>query len=324
VILRTLAGWTPASDRHLAWEDVVAKVLRKAHYLLVAAAGLLLAGAPSAADELTGTLKKVKDTGTVVLGYRETSIPFSYLNALKQPIGYAIDICQEIVDTIGREVGREDLKIAYRPVTPETRIPAVTSGEIDLECGSTTANAERRKQVDFSPIYYVSGTKLMIRRGSPIRSFRDLAGRKVVVTAGTTNEQAIRALVEQRFKIPATVLTRRDHAESFAALKEGAADALALDDVLLYGLIATAGPDGAKFMVLDQSLSYDPYGIMFRTNDAALAAVVKDTFVRLAESREIRWLYEKWFIKRLPTGERLNIPMSEELEGMLQVLGLPE
>jgi ABC-type amino acid transport substrate-binding protein len=169
----------------------------------------------------------------------------------------------------------------------------------------------------------VSATKLMVRRGSPVRSYRDLGGRTVAVTAGTTNEAAVRALIE-RLNISAEILVGRDHAESFAMVRDGRAVALALDDVLLYGLIAAAGPEGAQYVVLNDKLSYEPYGIMFRKNDPALATQVTDTFRRLAETRELRWIYDRWFLKRLPTGERLNIAMSEELAHAFELLGLGE
>jgi ABC-type amino acid transport substrate-binding protein len=284
-----------------------------------------LAGAGIAAGaegELTGTLKKINDTGIVTIGYREDALPFSYVSG-KQPIGYSIDLCQEIVDDIGRAVGRSDLAVRYKPVTAESRIPAVVTGEVDLECGSTTANAERRKEVDFSPIIYVSATKLMVRRGSPVRTFRDLGGRKVAVTAGTTNEAAVRALIE-RLKIPAEVMVARDYAEAFGMVRDGRAVALAADDVLLYGLIAAAGPEGAQYTVLNDKLSYEPYAIMFRKADPAFASLVANTFQRLAQSRELRWIYDRWFLKRLPTGERLRIAMSEELAHEFELLGLAD
>jgi ABC-type amino acid transport substrate-binding protein len=292
--------------------------------LTAAFAAMLFGAALARAEgELTGTLKKADDSGTVTIGYRESSLPFSYVNQLKQPIGYAIDLCQEIVDDMAHELGRDDLKIDYKPVTSANRFEAVTSGAIDLECGSTTDNLDRRKVVDFSPTYYVSATKLLVRKASPIRSYRDLRGKKVAVTAGTTNADAIRRVFDQ-LKIPAEIVTGRDHAESFSVVKEGKADALALDDVLLYGLIAAEGPKGSDYTVLPENLSYEPYGIMFRRNDPALSALVQKTFARLAEARELRWLYEKWFLKRLPTGERLNIPMSEELAHMFQVMGMAD
>jgi glutamate/aspartate transport system substrate-binding protein len=208
-------------------------------------------------------------------------------------------------------------------VTSASRFEAVTSGAIDLECGSTTDNLERRKLVDFSPTYYIGATKLLVRRDSPIRSYRDLRGKKVAVTAGTTNADAIHRVFQQ-LKIQAEIVTGGDHAESFGLVKQGKVDALALDDVLLYGLIAAEGPKGSDYTVLPENLSYEPYGIMFRKNDPALSALVQKTFARLAEARELRWLYEKWFLKGLPTGERLNIPMSQELAHIFQVLGMTD
>ena len=291
---------------------------------VLAGVGLLVgSGSTWAVDVLSGTLKTVSETGTVRLGYRESSLPFSFKDSAGQPVGYALDLCLEVVDDIGREIGRRDLKVVYEPVTSETRIAAVTSGRIDLECGSTTANAERRTMVSFSPVTYFSATKLLVKRGAPVGSFRDLAGRTVAVTAGTTNEGVLRALFT-RLGIPVTLVTGRDHAESFAMVRDGRADALGLDDVLLYGLIATAGPDGSAYTVLPDKLSFEPYGLMFRRDDAQLARLVTATFQRLAESRELRWIYERWFLKRLPTGIRLNVPMSDELHTNFQVIGLQD
>ena len=173
--------------------------------------------------ELTGTLKKVDNTAAVTIGYRESSIPFSFLTEAKRPVGYAIDICLEIVDDIARELGRSDLAVKYQPVTSENRFAAVSSGEVDLECGSTTATLERRSHVDFSPIDYISATKLLVRRGSQIRSYRDLGGRKVAVTAGTTNADALRALFAQ-LKMSAELVEGRDHADSFQMVKDGRGD----------------------------------------------------------------------------------------------------
>lgn len=288
-------------------------------------AALLGAILPAAAreGELTGTLKKIDGSGSVTIGYRESSIPFSFLTEAKRPVGYAIDLCLDIVDDIGRELGRPDLKVDYKPVTSENRFDAVASGEVDLECGSTTANIERRQRVDFSPITYVSATKLLVKRASAVRSYRDLGGKKVAVTAGTTNADAMRALFT-RLKIPGELVEGRDHADSFAMVRDGRADALALDDVLLYGLLAAAGSDRTNYQVLPEDLSYEPYGLMFRKDDPALAALVRATFARLAETREIRWTYDTWFLKRLPNGERLDIPMSEQLLGLFQLMGLPD
>ncbi|MCJ2129109.1 amino acid ABC transporter substrate-binding protein [Methylobacterium sp. E-045] len=295
--------------------------------MMAAVAGALvlaLGATPAAAiDVLTGTLKKIAESRAVTLGYRENSLPFSFKDASGHPVGYAIDLCLEVVDAIGKEIGRTDLAVRYEPVTSETRIAALTSGRIDLECGSTTANAERRKLVAFSPITYFSATKLLVKRGASIGSYRDLSGKTVAVTAGTTNEAALRALMA-RFNLSATIVTGRDHAESFAMVRDGRADALGLDDVLLYGLIAAAGADGASYTVLADKLSFEPYGLMFRKDDPQFAGLVSAAFERLAELRELRWIYERWFLKRLPNGERLNVPMSDELKTNFQVIGLQD
>jgi glutamate/aspartate transport system substrate-binding protein len=274
------------------------------------------------AQELTGTLKKIKDSKTVTLGYRESSIPFSYLNRPGDPIGYSIDLCNAVVDETAKEIGGLETAVKYKKVTAETRIPAVRSGEIDLECGSTTANFERKKEVAFSPIFFVAGTKLLVPRSSDITSYRDLVGKTVVVTAGTTNEAAVRAISEKQ-KLGVKFIIGKDHAESFAMLREGKADAFATDDVLLYGLVATT-KSGAQYHVVGEYLSYDPYGLMYHKDDPDFAAVVDRAFSRLAQSRELVQLYNKWFQQRLPTGESLDLPMSPQLEEIFRVEGVPE
>ena len=290
-------------------------------------AALLLAGAATLAaaqggdpGALTGTLAKVRATGTIALGHRESSIPFSYLSARGAPIGYSIDLCKLVVEAIGEELGR-DLAIKWVAVTSETRIPAVTSGRIDIECGSTTNNLERQKLVSFSPTVFVSGTKLLVRNGSAVRSFRDLAGRKVAVTAGTTNEKTLRDLAA-KFKIDMTLQVAPDHAASFALLASGAVDAFATDDVLLYGLLAQSRAQ-SEYTVIGDFLSYEPYGLMFRKGDAPLAALIDTTFRALAEDGEIERRYKRWFLQKLPTGESLNLPMSAQFEGIVQMLASP-
>jgi ABC-type amino acid transport substrate-binding protein len=274
------------------------------------------------AQELTGTLKKIKDTRTVTLGYRASSIPFSYLNRLHEPIGYSIDLCNEVVNEISSELEGAEIGVSFKLVRAETRIPAVRSGEIDLECGSTTANFQRKKEVAFSPIFFVAGTKILVPRSAAISSYRDLRDKTVVVTAGTTNEEAVRAISEKQH-LDIKLLVGKDHAESFAMLKEGKADAFATDDVLLYGLVATTG-SGDQYHVVGEYLSYDPYGLMYRKDDPDFGAIVDRTFTRLAASRELVQLYNKWFQQRLPTGETLNLPMSPQLEEIFRVEGVPE
>jgi len=282
----------------------------------------LLATCGARAQELTGTLKKIKDSKTVSLGYRESSIPFSYVNKVGEPIGYSIDLCNAVVDEVSRELEGVEIAVKYKKVIAETRIPAVKSGEVDLECGSTTANFERKKEVAFSPIFFVAGTKLLVPRSSGISSYRDLRDKTVVVTAGTTNEAAVRAISDKQH-LGIKLLVGNDHAESFAMLKEGKADAFATDDVLLYGLLATARL-GDQYHVVGEYLSYDPYGLMYRKDDPDFAAIVDRTFSRLAQSRELVQLYNKWFQQRLPTGETLDLPMSPQLEEIFRVEGVPD
>jgi glutamate/aspartate transport system substrate-binding protein len=283
---------------------------------LALGAGVAVAQTPEGA--LTGTLQKVHTSGTVAIGYREASIPLSYLSARNEPIGYSIDLCRAIVDAMSTEVGR-DLVIKWVPVTSENRIDAVVGGQVDLECGSTTSNIERKKVVDFSPVIFIAGTKLMVPKGSPIKSFRDLAGRSVVVTTGTTNEKTMRELAA-KFKLNMTIVTGADHAESYAQLVAGKVEAFATDDVLLYGFIALNRAQD-RLTVVGDFLSYDPYGIMFRRNDPQLASIVTTALHDLAASRELEQTYNKWFLRQLPTGQRLNLPMSAQLTEMIRIMG---
>ena len=271
---------------------------------------------------LSGTLKKIKDTGTITLGYRENSLPFSYLNKRAQPIGYSLDLCHEIVEEASTELDGIAIKVALSPVTSANRLVRVKAGEIDLECGSTTSNLQRQKDVAFSPIFFVAGTKLMVPKASKVTSYRDLGGKTVVVTAGTTNEAALRTLSEKQ-KLGINVVTERDHAESFAVLEAGKAAAFATDDVLLYGIIATE-PRAHDMKVVGEYLSYDPYGLAYRRDDPAFAAVVNSAFARMAADRRLTELYNRWFLHRLPTGETLNLPMSPQLEEIFRVLGTPD
>lgn len=283
---------------------------------LLATAALAQEQAPTM---LSGTLAKVRASGTIAIGYREASVPFSYLNARREPIGYSIELCRALVTAIEDTVNKS-LTIQWVPVTSDSRIDAVVSGQVDLECGSTTSNLERQKRVAFSPTMFVSGTKVLVKKGSPIRSFRDLAGKKVAVTAGTTNEKTLRDL-SQKFKLDIDLKVARDHAESFALVKEGQADAFATDDVLLYGLIARDAAK-AQYEVVGDFLSYDPYAVMYRKGDAQLNKVVIDTFQVLAEDGEIHRQYKRWFMRKLPSGESLNLPMSAQLETIIQTMAV--
>ena len=284
-----------------------------AHLLLMVALLPLPVSMPAAQEVgLSPTLANIKRTHTVRLGHREASPPFSYLDQANRPIGYSLDLCKAIVEEIGAEVEEANLKIDYVKVTPETRIPAVLNNKIDIECGATTASPDRARRVAFSPMIYVAGTKLMVPKGSAVSGITDLKGKTVVVTRGTTNERAIE-IADKKFSLGLVVVATADHEQSYQLLADGKVQAFATDDILLYGLIARHGAQD-KFEVVGEFLSYDPYGIMFRKNEPQLAAVVERTFRKLATNHDLVPLYQKWLMDRLPTGERLGVPMSAELE----------
>ena len=274
---------------------------------------LLATGATAQTSEgLSSALGRIKNAHVVHLGYRESSPPFSFLDQANRPIGYSLELCEAIVDEIAIEVDDGDLRIEYVKVTPEDRIQAVLQNRIDLECGSTTANAERSKQVAFSPLMFVAGTRLMVPKASHVQSVTDLKGKTVVVTKGTTNEQAMHN-ADKKFALGLNIVTSPDHEQSYQMLVDGKADAFATDDILLYGLIARHKSQD-KFRVTGDFLSYDPYGIMFQKGDPQLAAVVERAFRKLGSGHDLIPLYEKWFVRRLPTGERLNVAISPQLE----------
>src|SRR5215469_929726 len=283
------------------------------------AAWLLATGAAAQTSEgLSPTLANIKKNHVVHLGYRESSPPFSFLDQANRPIGYSLELCEAVVDEIGVEVDDPNLKIEYVKVTSDDRIQAVLQNKIDLECGSTTANAERAKQVAFSPLMFVAGTKLMVAKASGIAAVTDLKGRSVVVTKGTTNEQAMHN-ADRKFALGLNIITAEDHEQSYQMLVDGKVDAFATDDILLYGLIARHKSQD-KFRVTGDYLSYDPYGIMFRKGEAQLSAVVERTFRKLGSNHDLLPLYNKWFVSRLPTGERLNVGISPQLEDAFRAM----
>jgi len=292
----------------------------------IAAGGLLLAvcllaspaPAQTASEGLSPTLANIKRTHVVRLGYRESSPPFSFLDHSNRPIGYSLELCEAIVEEIGVEVDDANLKVEYVKVTSDDRIPAVTDNKIDLECGSTTANAERARQVAFSPLIFVAGTKLMVPKASTISAPTDLKGKTVVVTKGTTNEQAMYA-IDKKFSLGLNIVTSPDHEQSYQMLADGKADAFATDDILLYGLIARHKAQD-KFKVTGEHLSYDPYGIMYRKGEPQLKDVVERAFRKLGSGRDLVPLYNKWFVGRLPTGEKLGVSISPQLEEAFKVL----
>lgn len=290
---------------------------------VLAGAFALAASAQESAGvvQLEGTLKKIKVSKTIAIGYREASVPFSYLNAAHQPIGYSIDLCLEIAEDVRAELGDETIQVKYVPVNTQNRIARVVDGTVDLECGQTTNTTERQKQVAFSPIIFVSGTKLLARRAAKLKSYRELKGRSVAVTPQSTNETAIASL-NAKEGLDITPLVVQDNAQAFEAVDAGKADAWAGDDAMLFATLAEAkNPD--EFSILDEFLSYDPYGIMYRRNDPEFAALVGNTFTRLAETRELARIYEQWFLRKLPSGRRLGIAMSPQLTSIFEAMGQP-
>jgi glutamate/aspartate transport system substrate-binding protein len=267
----------------------------------------------------TGTLKKINDSGVIVIGHRQNSPPFAFLDKSGKPVGYSLDLCEVVIEEINAEL-RKDVRIAYRPVTPENRLQLVSSGEVDLECGSTHNTAERRKLVAFSPTIFVTGTKLLVRRGSRILHLRDLQGKTIVLTRGTVHEAEIPKLAERQ-KLNIKFVYDGDHQESFQTVVAGKADAFAHDDVQLYGLMAET-KSASEFRVVGEFLTYADYALVFRKDDPEFAEVVERAFHHLAGNREIVAIYEHWFKKPLPSGERLNMPMSPHLEELFRVQGL--
>ena len=288
-------------------------------------AGLLasaLFAIPATAQELTGTLKKIKDSGSITIGHRETSVPFSYLDDKQQPIGYSMDLCAAIVEEVKKELAMPTLAVKYNPVTSQTRIPLMANGTVDMECGSTTNTLTRQKQVSFAPVTFVTGTKLLVKKSSKIKSYKDLKNKTVVVTQGTTNERIIKALSDKD-NLNIKFLNAKDHAESFLTVESGRAVAFSMDDVLLYGLIAKA-KNPKDFEVIGDYLSYDPYGMMYRKGDADFGVVINRALSKLMASGDINKIYDKWFIGKLPSGETIGMPMSPLLKAGFQLQALPE
>jgi glutamate/aspartate transport system substrate-binding protein len=285
---------------------------------------------------LSGTLQTINVRGTILIGYRDSAPPFSFVNPGRQPIGFSLDLCHGIAEDVARTLNRDlvepdapawqtGVRIVYLPVTADERLSKIVSGAIDLECGSTTANAERAKSVAFSPVFFLAGTKLLVplENGRPsVSSYRGLAGHTIVVGTGTTNAAAVRRLAATVSpKITVTEVPSLNTA--YDMLAAGKADAFASDDILLAGFIATR-PDGKRFGIAGDYLSYEPYAIGFRRDDPAFADLIRDSFARMADEGTLNRLYAQWLVDRLPNGETLNVPMSPALAEMYRVMGQPD
>jgi len=266
------------------------------------------------AEELTGTLKKVKETGVLTIGYRDSSIPFSYLDDNQKPIGFAIDICFGIADAVKKELKLDKFTVEFNPVTSSTRIPLLANGTIDLECGSTTNNAERLKQVAFTNTHFLTATRFVSKKASNINSIDDLKGKTVVSTAGTTNiKQLTEANAARNLNI--TIVPAKEHAESFLMVETDRAVAVVLDDILLASFVAGSKDPAAYVMSEDAFSKPEPYGIMLRKDDPAFKKVVDAATAALYTSGEGARLYDKWFMQKIPPkGLNLNAPISPELK----------
>jgi glutamate/aspartate transport system substrate-binding protein len=266
------------------------------------------------AENLTGTLQKISDSGTIMIGHRESSIPFSYLDSNQKPIGYSIDLCMKVVEDIEKVVGK-DLEIKFVPVNPKTRIALMANGTIDLECGATTNTLTRQQQVEYLPTTFITGTKLLVRKSSDINSVSDLNGKAIAISQGTTNERAIRAKVEE-LNLDVKILPVRDHLAGFLSLETDRVDAYSTDHIQLFGLISKS-KNPEDFEIVGKFLSFDPYGIMLRRNDSDFELIGKKTLSGLFRSGEINAIYDKWFLP-------LGVPRTDLLDAAFQIQALPE
>ncbi len=269
--------------------------------------------------QVAPTLDKVKASGSITVGYREASVPFSYLDDKAQPAGFGWEICGRIVEEVRKATGRPDLKMLTQAIGPANRIPLMTNGTIDIECGNTTNNSERQKQVAFATNYFYTGTRFLVKAGSAVKSIEDLKGKVVVSPTGTTNFRVIRNLNEEK-KLNIELLGAKDNAEALLMVQTGRAFAFATDDILLYGLKANAA-DPAAFEVVGEAIQVEPYAIMLRKDDPAFKKLVDGTLAGLVKSGEFARLYKKWFQSPIPPkGINIHVPMSRELQDNLKNL----
>jgi glutamate/aspartate transport system substrate-binding protein len=266
------------------------------------------------AEELTGTLKNIKETGAITLGFRDSSIPFSYLDDNQKPVGFAMDICYRIVDAVKKELKLDKLEIKLNPVTSSTRIPLLANGTIDLECGSTTNNADREKQVAFTNTHFLTASRFVSKKANKINSIDDLKGKSVVSTSGTTNiKQLTEANAARNLGI--NIIPAKDHAEAFLMVETDRAVAFVMDDILLASLVAGSKQPDAYIISTDAFSKPEPYGIMLRKDDPAFKKVVDGATAALYQSAEGAKLYDKWFMQKIPPkGLNLNSPLGPELK----------
>jgi glutamate/aspartate transport system substrate-binding protein len=278
--------------------------------LVVALAAAVGFTAAAGAQDLTGTLKKIKDSGSITLGHRDASIPFSYYDDKQQPVGFAMDLCMRVVDAIKTELKMPKLDVKYQLVTSANRIPLMANGTIDLECGSTTNNIARQKEVAFTITHFLTANRIVSKKTANLKSEADLKGKTMVSTSGTTNIKQLTDLNTSK-NMGMNIIPANGHPEAFQMVETGRAVGFAMDDILLYSLVAQSR-NPSEFVISDFALSLpEPYGIMMRKDDPAFKKVVDNAMTQVYRSGEINKIYEKWFLKPIPPKNiNLNVPMS--------------
>lgn len=277
----------------------------------------LLCGTAQAAEELTGTLKKIKDTGVITLGVRDSSIPFNYnLGGVRQ-VGYSYDINIKIVEAIKDKLKLPNLQVKEIPITSQNRIPLLQNGTIDIECGSTTNNLERQKQVSFTDTIFIIGTRIMVKKDGGIKDWADLKGKNVVTTAGTTSERLLRKMNDDQ-KLGMNIISTKDHGQSFLTLESGRAVAFMMDDALLYGERAKA-KNPSDWIVVGKPQSREAYGCMIRKDDAPFKKVADGVIAGLMKDGSVNTMYTKWFMQPVPPkGLNLDFPLSDDMKALFK------
>lgn len=279
--------------------------------MAIGLAGALCAG-PALAQQLTGTLKNIKETGAITIGYRDSSIPFSYLDDNQKPVGFAMDICYRIVDAVKKELKLDKLEVKLNPVTSSTRIPLLANGTVDLECGSTTNNVDRQKQISFTNTHFLTASRFVSKKSSKLNSIDDLKGKTVVSTSGTTNIKQLNEANAAR-NLGINIIPAKDHAEGFLMVETDRAVAFVMDDILLASLAAGSKDPDAYVISKDAFSKPEPYGIMLRKDDLPFKKVVDAATAELYKSPDGAKLYDKWFMQKIPPkGLNLNVPMGPE------------
>lgn len=279
--------------------------------LAMGVAALAVSGT-AAAD----TLAKVKSSGSFTIGHRDASIPLSYYDDKQRPIGYSMDLCAKVVDAVKKELNMPNLDVKYQLVTSANRIPLLANGTVDIECGSTTNNADRQKQVSYLPTTFVTANRIVYKKNSGIKKLADLKGKTLVSTAGTTNIKGVTELNAAK-NLGVNIVSANGHAEAFLMVETGRAAAFAMDDILLAGLVATSKNPG-DFEISEEALSVEPYGIMVRKDDPKFKALADKVIKDLMASGEINKIYEKWFMRPIPPKNiTMNVPMSSNLKKVI-------